>query len=173
MEGRKCITFCKSNHKGKHHLTITNQILQNNNEYKYLGITINKKRSFLPILDDLNCKAKRAIYSINSKINIRFLSVKTLLKNVDSLICPLLLYGSEVWEPYLKHNDEKWNQNSIVKVHVHSIKRILCLNRFISNAMVRGETERILGLNRFTSNAMVRGESGKILGLNRLQVMQW
>ena len=120
----KCITFSRSNHKEKHQFTINNQILENTNEYKYLGIIINKKGSFLPTLEDLNlsCKAKRAIYSINSKINIRFLSVKTLLKIFDSLICPILLYGSEVWESYLNQNDEKWDQNSIEKVHTQFIK---------------------------------------------------
>ena len=54
---------------------------------------------------------------MNSKINLRFLSVKTLLKLFDSLICPILLYGSEVWEPYLNHDKEKWDNNPIEKVH--------------------------------------------------------
>ena len=61
------------------------------------------KGSFLPTLDDISS----AKYPINSKLNIRFLSVNTLLQLFHSLICPLLLYGSDVWEPYLKQNDEK------------------------------------------------------------------
>ena len=145
------ITFTRSNHKENHQFSINNQILENTNEYKYLGIIINKKGSFLPVLDDLSCKAKRAIYSINSKINIRFLSVKTLLKCFDSLIYPILLYGSEVWEPYLNQNDEKWDQNSIEKVHTQFIKRILGLNRSTSNAMVRSDTARFSLQSRILS----------------------
>ena len=42
------ITFSKSNHKEKHQFIINNQKLENTNEYKYLGIIINKKGSFAP-----------------------------------------------------------------------------------------------------------------------------
>ena len=85
----KCMTFSKSNHKEKHTFTISNNMLKNTNEYKYLGSTINKKGNLSPTLEDLSCKAKRAIYSINSKISIRFLSIKTLLKLFDSLRSPI------------------------------------------------------------------------------------
>ena len=138
----KCITFSKSNHKEKHQFTINNQKLENTEEYKYLGITINRKGSFAPALNDLTCKAKRAIYALNSKINIRFLSVKTLLKLFDSLICPVLLYGCEVWEPYLNQDDDKWDANPIEKVHTQFIKRILGVNRSTSTIMLRGEVGR-------------------------------
>ena len=57
----KCITFSRSNYKDKHQFTINNKISQNINDYKTLGITFNKKGSFLPTLDDLSCKTKRAI----------------------------------------------------------------------------------------------------------------
>ena len=67
------MTFSKSNHKEKHIFTIQNQTLDNTNEYKYLCLTISKKGNFSPMIDDLSCKAKRAIYSIKSKINIRFI----------------------------------------------------------------------------------------------------
>ena len=44
----KCMTFSKSNHAEKHQFFIGNKILENTKEYKYLGITINKKGSFSP-----------------------------------------------------------------------------------------------------------------------------
>ena len=138
----KCMTFSKSNQKEKHIFTIRDQILDNTNEYKYLGLTINKKGNFSPTLEDLSCKAKRAIYSIKSKINIRFISIRTLLKLFDSLISPILLYGSELWEPYLNQGDEKWDQNSIEKIHTQFIKSIIGVNRSTSNAMTRGDTGR-------------------------------
>ena len=74
------MTFSKSNHKEKHTFTLGGRTLDNINEYKYLGFTINKKGNFSPTLEDLSCKAKRAIYSINSKMIMRFLSAETLLK---------------------------------------------------------------------------------------------
>ena len=77
----------------------------------------------MPVINDLTYKAKRAIYAMNSKMNLRFLSVNTLLKLFDSLICPILLYGSEVWEPYINQDNEKWDTNPIKKVHIQFIKR--------------------------------------------------
>ena len=135
-------TWNISNQKEKHIFTIGEQTLDNTNEYKYLGLTINKKGNFSPTLEDLSCKAKRAIYSIKSKINIRFISIRTLLKLFDSLISPILLYGSELWEPYLNQDDEKWDQNSIEKIHTQFIKSIIGVNRSTSNAMTRGDTGR-------------------------------
>ena len=42
----------------------------------------------------------------------------------------------------LNQKSEKWVQNPIENVHVQFIKRILSLNRYASNAMVRGDTGR-------------------------------
>ena len=50
----KYISFPRSNHKYNQQFTINNQILQNINEYKYLGMTLNKTGSFLPTLDELS-----------------------------------------------------------------------------------------------------------------------
>ena len=44
----KCITFSKSKHKEKHQFIINSQKLENTNEYKYLGIIINKKGLLAP-----------------------------------------------------------------------------------------------------------------------------
>ena len=146
----KCVTFTKSNHKEVHEFNINRQKIDNTNEYKYLGIKINTKGSFLPALGDLSCKAKRAIYSMNSKINIRFLSIKTLIRLFDSLICPILLYGSEIWEPFLNENNDKWDNNEIEKVHTQFLKRIIGVNRSTSNAMVRGDLGRYSLQSRVT-----------------------
>ena len=144
------MTFTKSNHKDIHQFNINNQKIDNTKEYKYLGITINKKESFLPALGDLSCKAKRAIYAMNSKINIRFLSTKTLIRLFDSLICPILLYGSEIWEPFLNESNDKWDKNEIEKVHTQFLKRIIGVNRSTSNAMVRGDLGRYSLQSRVT-----------------------
>ena len=142
LKKTKFMTFSKSNHAEKQQFFIGNKILENTKEYKYLGITINKKDSFSPALTDLSCKARRAIYFMNSKINIRFLSIKSLIKLFDSLICPILLYGSEVWEPLLNQNEDKWDQNPIERVHTQFMKRILGLNRARSNTLVRDDMGR-------------------------------
>ena len=65
-----------------------------------------------------------------------------MLKLFDSLISPILLYGSELWESYLNQDDEKWNKNSSENVHLMFTKRLLGLYRSTSNTMVRGELGR-------------------------------
>ena len=54
----------------------------------------------------------------------------------------ILLYGSELWEPYLNQDDEKWDKNSIEKVHLQFMKRLLGLNRSTCNTIVRGDMRR-------------------------------
>ena len=74
--------------------TINSKIIENTKEFKYLGIS--KDCSFKPTLSDLSSKANKAIYSLLSKIPIKLIPVKTMLKLFDSCIAPILLYGSEV-----------------------------------------------------------------------------
>ena len=56
------LPFSKSNQNDKHHFTINSKTLENTKEYKYLGIVVNTKGTFYPVLNDLTCKAKRAIW---------------------------------------------------------------------------------------------------------------
>ena len=101
LDKTKCMTFTKGTQKEKTIFTLNNQPIENVSEYKYLGMIINKKNcSFTPTIKYLRTKATRALYSLNSKLNIYRTPVKTALKIFDSLIRPILLYASEVFEPY-------------------------------------------------------------------------
>ena len=55
-------------------------------------------------LDDLHSKATRAIFAPNSRYKFHKFPHKLLvnmaLKHFDSLILPILLCGSEFWNPY-------------------------------------------------------------------------
>ena len=91
-------------------------------------------------------------------MNMKLLSPDIIVKLFGFLICPIiLLYGCEVWEPCLNQNVEKWNSNSIEKVHLDFMKRLLGVNRSTTNALVTGELE----VNRSTANALVTGELGR------------
>ena len=73
----KCVTFSKGNRKEKHNFTMNSQVIDNSITYKYLGITIHKNGSFKPTLDDLSCKATKAIYAMNCKLPTNKNSIKT------------------------------------------------------------------------------------------------
>ena len=139
----KCMTFTRGTQKEKTVFTIDGINLENTREYKYLGIIINKKNcTFNPAIKALRIKATRALYAVKAKININKLPIKIALKLFDSLVKPILLYASEVWEPFLENDYDKWDYNEIEKVHLHFLKQILGVNRSTTNILVRGELNR-------------------------------
>ena len=115
-------------------------ILENVKSFKYLGFTISAKNcSFMPTVLDLSIKANRAVYALNNKIKLSKLPTRLALKLFSSLITPILLYGSEVWGPFIDQDFEKWDKNKVEQVHTQFIKRTLGCNYKTSNIMSRGE----------------------------------
>ena len=136
----KSMIFSRGNQKIKTTFKINGVELENVKEFKYLGITIHKKCcSFTPTLKYFKIKATRALYALRAKININNLPLKVALKLFDAIIKPILLYGSEVWEPFLNQDDTKWDQNEVEKTYTLFLKQILGVNRSTTTAMVRGE----------------------------------
>ena len=132
----KCVTFSKGNRKESHRFTINSQIIENSTTYKYLGITIHKNGSFKSHISELACKANKEIFLMNRKLNIKFIPKKLSLLLYDMLICPILLYGCEIWEPYLDLNYDKWCENPIEKVHTQFLRRLMGVNRSTSNVLM-------------------------------------
>ncbi len=138
----KCMTFYKNNSKYKQTFNINNTPLENVTEFTYLGITLNAACSFKETLNMLSSKANRALLALNNKYKIKYLPIKIALKLFDSLISPILLYGSEVWAPYLNFDNKEWDKCEIEKIHTQFLKRLLGLNRSTTNALVRAELGR-------------------------------
>ena len=82
------------------------------------------------------------MYALRAKININTLPLRIALKLFDAIIKPILLYGSEVWEPFLNQDESKWDQNDVEKTYTQFLKKILGVNRSTTTAMVRGELSR-------------------------------
>ena len=139
----KSMVFSPGNQKIKASFTINEKVLENVKEFKYLGITVHKKScSFTPTLKYQKTKATRALYALRAKININNLPIKVAFKLFDSIIKPILLYGSEVWEPFLNQDATKWDQNEVEKTYIQFLKQVLGVNRSTSTVMVRGEINR-------------------------------
>ena len=140
LKKTKTMVFNRGNNLIKSVFTINKVVLENVKSMKYLGFTINAKNcSFLPTLDDLTIKAKRAIYALNSKIKLTRFPIKLALKLFDTLIKPILLYGAEVWGPYTDFDYIKWESSKIEMTHTQFLKRALGCNFHTSNIMTRGE----------------------------------
>ena len=95
-----------------------------------------------------------AIYAMNRKLDINVLPTKTALKLFASLISPILLYGCEIWEPYMNYEvvNDNWDDNPVEKVHTQFLKRLIGVNRSTSNILVRGD----LGRKPLQANALSR-----------------
>ena len=91
-----------ANLNNDHHcFTLGGDSLINVDEYCYLGITLHKSGSLKPAVRALTTKATRAFFGLKRTImrsSVSFTSMRTLF---DSLIKPVLLYGSPIWLPSL------------------------------------------------------------------------
>ena len=117
-----------------------NNCLENVKIMRYLGFTISaNKCSFLQTTEDLSVKAGRAIYALNTKIKLSRIPTRLAIKIFNSQIKPILLYGAEVWGPYIDCDYEGWDNNKIEQTHTQYIKRCLGCNYQTSNIMARGE----------------------------------
>ena len=139
----KCMTFSNGHLKKLTTFYINNTPIDHTTTYKYLGITIKSiKCSFKPTLDDLSTRANKAIYALRAKLPFKALPIKTLLKVFDACITPILLYGSELWEPYTALDWKKWEESKIERVHTQFLKRLLGVNTSTTNVMARAELGR-------------------------------
>ena len=132
--------FNRGNKLIKSEIRINNNLLENVKTFKYFSFSISANNySFSPSIEDLSIRANRAIYALNNKIKISKLPTKLALKLFSSQIKPILLYGSEVWGPYMDYTYMTWDKSKIEQVHTQYLKRVLGCSIQTSNNMVRGE----------------------------------
>ena len=74
-----------------------------------------------------------------SNDDLRELEIKLALQIFSTQLLPILLYGAEVWGPYVFNNFSDWEKNEIEKVHTQFLKRILGCDVRTSNIMTRTE----------------------------------
>ena len=136
----KIMIFNRGNKIIKSDFYVNNTLIENVKTFKYLGFTISAKNcSFNHTLEDLSIRANRAIAALNNKIKLSKLPTRLAIKIFNSQIAPILLYGSEVWGPYVDNDYTSWDKNSIERTHTQFLKRILGCNYHTSNVMTRGE----------------------------------
>ena len=72
-------------------------ILEIVDDYSYLGICFKYNGSFAKAKQRLVDQAQKALFSIYQKIRNNSIPIHIQLKLFDSLVEPILLYGSEIW----------------------------------------------------------------------------
>ena len=136
----KIMIFNRGNRLVKRDFVYKDKALENVKTIKYLGFTISAKNcNFQPTLDDLAIRANRPLFSLNSKYKVSKLPERLAIKIFNTLITPILLYGSEVWGPFMDFDYLTWNTSKIERVQTQFIKRLLGCNTQTSNIMARAE----------------------------------
>ena len=140
VKNTKTMVFSRGNKLAQCCLKYKNKNLENVKTFKYLGLSISSKNcNFNPTIDDVSVKANRAVFALNNKYEISKLPMKLAIKLFNSFITPILLYGSEVWGPFLDYDYLSWEASKIERVQMQFIKRLLGCNIQTSNIMASGE----------------------------------
>ena len=146
----KVMIFNKSGHmKKKYVFKIDGIQLDIVKEYKYLGVTLNISDSAKQTAKIMKDKALKAIFKILKSFNGRPSSIKVGIKLFETLVKPIMLYGSESWgaglykfEQLLKIEKGKtklYFDNPLEKLQIKWYKGLLGVNRKATNIAVLAE----------------------------------
>ena len=103
-------------------------------EYIYLGVTMTYNNTFGSAVEKQLTLAKKAYFSLLSKIEKFNLPLDIQFKLFDRLVIPVLIYGCEVWGYS--------NLNKIELFHRKFIKNSLRVHKFTANSIIYGESGR-------------------------------
>lgn len=146
MQKTKIMVF--NSRKNLHIFKIGNNILQQTDRTCYLGFILTLSGKFNSTVKYLYNKACKAFFLLKAKYKILpNLSIQTQVKLFDTMIVPILLYGSEVWGAYLTTPNNFLNfmancQHLIEKLHSKFCKYTLGLHKNSNNYGVRLELGR-------------------------------
>ena len=93
----KTVIFCKR--KSNHNLEFRygNFVIDIVDSYVYLGVKFNYNGKYKVALETISNQATRAIYGLKKAYKYELMDIETKLQLFDSIVTPILLYGSEVW----------------------------------------------------------------------------
>lgn len=128
---------------------LNSKTLSHAESYCYLGIVFNRNGTFKTGIDNLTAKGKKSYFSWCSEFNNNNNTpISVILKLFDSLVKPILLYGSEIWGATCKNlingNYKKYLLENKMKFEI-----------FFSNVC-----KYILGVKKTASNIGSKAELG-------------
>ena len=105
-------------------------------EYKYMGLIFTPKLSWSKAKRKLAAQAKKAIFCIkNYQTKFGYFKHDEIFRLFDSMVKPILCYGSEVWGT---------EYSSIIEsVHFEFCRYFLGVNSSVNNAVAAGECGRL------------------------------
>ena len=127
--------------------------------YCYLGITLHNSGNFNIALNDLKCKAMRAMFGLKRTVIRSKLSFRSLTTLFDSLIKPIIMYGAPIWTPNLSIIK---NLSSAILCRPNQLLGIISkINRVSVESVHQFFLKWALGTHKKSSNIGTLGESGR------------
>ena len=130
----KVMLFKASNRPEQFELFYDGSIIETVRNFIYLGVNVSCNGKFFNAQKHLSEQASKALYALSNVFNNNVLLVQDKMKLFDSIVLPILMYGSEIWGFY--------KSNDIEKVHMRFLKQILGVRKQTSNIAVYGELGR-------------------------------
>lgn len=130
----KVCIFEKRKQRHNHEWIIDNERLEIVDDFCYLGMRFHYTGNMSYAVKALSDQALKAYNSLLSVFTRVKLDIKTKLSLFDSMVVPIILYGSEVWGIY--------DNKEIDKLHIKFCKRILGVRQQTPNNAVLGELGR-------------------------------
>ena len=110
---------------------INNELIETVDNFTYLGVNFLYSGNMSSAVKMLHDQALRAYNSLLSLFDRVQLDVKTKLSLFNTMIVPILVYGSEVWGVY--------NFKEVDKLQIRFLKHLLCVKKQTPNNAVYGE----------------------------------
>ena len=149
--------------------TLNGNTIETVDEYKYLGIILSYNGNLKHAAKYLYDKSLKAIFALKSKIlDYKAITPKLQMKLFDSLIKPILTYGSEIWISDFKLNDKTDDKLPFEKIHNRFCKYTLSVHKKSSNFAAKLELGRENISNYITSITIKYLERTKNLPPSRL-----
>ncbi|MEW8546880.1 MAG: reverse transcriptase family protein, partial [Candidatus Thiodiazotropha sp.] len=130
----KVMIFSRSNRHEQVEIFYDETLLEIVNTFIYLGVNVSSNGKFYQSQKHLSEQASKALFALRKLFDSNLLCIKDKLKLFDSLVQPILMYGSEIWG-FHKADD-------IEKVHIKFLKQLLGVRRQTNNIAVYGELGR-------------------------------
>ena len=124
-------------------------------KYKYLGIIIHYNANLKHAAEHMYQKSLKGIFSLRSKIlDFDVMNNPLKLKLFDTLIRPILIYGSEIWVTDFKIKENTLDRLPFEKIQNRFCKYLLGVHKKASNFAARLEFGRDRILNFISSQAL-------------------
>ena len=135
-------------------ITISGKVLEQVEEFIYLGVKFNKTGNLAKTSEYMRIKAQKALFSLTRSLIYKPIPISTMLKIFDKNMMPILVYGSDVWGTLSLKSKDIYSGNQILvpeKANLSLEVEKLCLKFF----------KQLIRVHRSTTGIAVLSELGR------------